>query len=341
MVELDDEKIRKIVRESYGKVAENANSSSCCELTVNPTETSSSYCCGPSVTPTQASSGSCCGPSVTPTQGSSGSCCGPSVTPTETSSDGRSVIVQDKSLNTQDYSSKIGYSEDELESIPKNANLGLGCGNPTALASIKEGETVIDLGSGAGIDCFLAANKVGKTGKVIGVDMTSQMLDNARENARKGDYENIEFRLGEIENLPVADDTADLIISNCVINLSPDKHKVYQEAFRVLKPGGRIMASDIVLTQELPLLLKQSLEAYVGCVSGAMKKEDYLNIILKAGFHDVEILGETNFPIAMMITDKFINELKEKHNLTSEQLEEIRSFKGLGTSLEVKAIKPQ
>ncbi len=326
MVELDDEKIRKIVRESYGKVAENANSYSCCGPTVNPNETSSTSCGCSSITPTDASLGSCCGPSGTPS---------------EASSDGRSVIVQDKSLNTQDYSSKIGYSEEELKNIPKNANLGLGCGNPTALASIKEGETVIDLGSGAGIDCFLAANKVGKTGKVIGVDMTSQMLDNARENARKGDYENVEFRLGEIENLPVADDTADLIISNCVINLSPDKQKVYQEAFRVLKPGGRVMVSDIVLTQELPLLLKQSLEAYVGCVSGAMKKEDYLNTILKAGFHDVEIIKETKFPIAMMITDNFINELKEKHNLTSEQLEEIRKFNGVGISLEVKAFKPQ
>ncbi len=341
MVELEDEKIRKVVRESYGKVAENANIYSCCGPTVIPTEVSSGSCCGPSVTPTESSSGSCCGSSVTPTESSSGSCCGSSVTPTETSSDGRSVIAKDRSLNTQNYSSKMRYSEEELKSVPKNANLGLGCGNPTALASVKEGETVIDLGSGAGIDCFLAANKVGKTGKVIGVDMTSQMLDNARENARKGDYENVEFRLGEIENLPVADNTADLIISNCVINLSPDKQKVYQEAFRVLKPGGRVMVSDIVLNHELPLLLKQSLEAYVACVSGAMKKEDYLNIILKAGFHDVELLKETNFPIAMMITDQFINELQEKHNLTSEQVGEIRNFKGLATSMEVRAFKPQ
>ncbi|MFW9874541.1 MAG: arsenite methyltransferase [Candidatus Thorarchaeota archaeon] len=237
---MQDEKIRKIVREQYAKIAEKSQGNSCC---------------GPSTALETSSSSSCCG---------------------------------NASLS-QNYSSKIGYTEEEQKSVPQGSNLGLGCGNPTALASIKEGETVVDLGSGAGFDCFLAANKVGNTGKVIGVDMTPQMIDTARENAYKNNYENIEFRLGEIENLPVANNTADLIISNCVINLSPDKDKVFQEAYRVLKPGGRLMVSDIVLTKELPEDIKNSMDAYVGCVSGAILKDEYIKKIEKAGFNEVEI----------------------------------------------------
>ncbi len=151
----------------------------------------------------------------------------------------------------------MGYTDKELQSIPEGANLSLGCGNPVALASLKEGETVIDLGSGAGIDCFLAAKKVGEKGKVIGVDMTPEMIDKARENAEKDNYKNVEFRLGEIENLPVADNTADVIISNCVINLSPNKKRVFEEAFRALKAGGRLMVSDIVLLKDLPEVAKE------------------------------------------------------------------------------------
>ncbi len=160
------------------------------------------------------------------------------------------------------------------------------------MASLEEGEIVLDLGSGAGFDCFLAADKVGESGRVIGVDMTAEMIEKARENVEKGDYRNVEFRLGEIENLPVSDNSVDVLISNCVINLSTDKERVYREAYRVLKPGGRIMISDIVLLKELPAALKNSIEAYVGCIAGATSKEEYLATIAAAGFQEVEIVGE-------------------------------------------------
>jgi arsenite methyltransferase len=189
----------------------------------------------------------------------------------------------------------VGYSAEELQAIPEDARMGLGCGNPTALASLKEGEVVLDLGAGGGIDCFLAAIAVGRTGKAIGVDMTPEMLHRARDNARKGGYDNVEFRLGEIENLPVADNTIDVVISNCVINLSPDKTRVFEEAYRVLKPGGRLMVSDMVLTRELPEDVKNSLAAYAGCVAGASMKEDYLMTIANAGFENVEVLSEQSF----------------------------------------------
>lgn len=180
---------------------------------------------------------------------------------------------------TEDISRRIGYSDEELGSVPEGANLGLGCGNPVALASLKEGETVLDLGSGAGFDCFLAAGRVGKKGKVIGVDMTPEMIDKARGNARKSNYTNVEFRLGEIENIPAADNSVDAVISNCVINLAPDKKKVFKEAFRVLKPGGRLMVSDLVLMKELPRTIQDSIEAYIGCLSGAIMKDEYLEAI--------------------------------------------------------------
>ncbi len=197
----------------------------------------------------------------------------------------------------------IGYNEQEMSSVPEGANLGLGCGNPVALASIKEGETVLDLGSGAGFDCFLAAQRVGEKGRVIGVDMTPEMVDKARENAREGNCHNVEFRLGEIENLPVADNTADIVISNCVINLSPDKARVFREAFRALKPGGRLMVSDIVLLKKLPTFIMNSVSAYVGCISGAVMKDEYLATIKSAGFDDVKIVEENVFPIDCMAND--------------------------------------
>jgi arsenite methyltransferase len=220
-------------------------------------------------------------------------------------------------------SKSIGYSEAELGSVPDGANLGLGCGNPVALASLKEGETVLDLGSGAGFDCFLAANKVGKAGRVIGVDMTPEMLDKARQNARKGKYGNVEFRRGEIEKLPVEDNYVDVIISNCVINLSPDKLAVFCEAFRVLKPGGRLMVSDIVLLAELPDFIKESVAAYVGCISGAMLKDDYLGAIKSAGFKDIKVIEETNFPIESMANDPTAQVIMKEMKITPEKVKEI------------------
>lgn len=237
----------------------------------------------------------------------------------------------------EDISRKVGYSEEELRSVPEGANLGLGCGNPVALASLKEGEVVLDLGSGPGFDCFLAAQRVGEKGKVIGVDMTSEMLEKARENASKGGYNNVEFRLGEIENLPAADNSVDIIISNCVINLSPDKGKVFKEAFRILKPGGRIMISDLVLLKELPQVILDSVEAYIGCLSGALLKDDYLKAVNDAGFQGTKILEETHFPIECMTNDPTAQTVMKDLNISSEVLENIA---GTVVSVKVYAVKP-
>ena len=185
------------------------------------------------------------------------------------------------------------YSPKEIAGLPRSVtDVVAGCGNPTALASLKKGNVVLDLGSGGGIDCFLAADVVGQTGKVIGVDMTPEMLQLARDNADKMQVTNVEFRLGDIESLPVADNSVDVLISNCVINLSPDKGRVFKEAYRVLKPGGWIMVSDIVLLRELPDSIKSSVEAYTGCIAGASIKKEYLAAITFAGFGDVEIISE-------------------------------------------------
>ncbi|MFA6350631.1 MAG: arsenite methyltransferase [Candidatus Omnitrophota bacterium] len=197
-------------------------------------------------------------------------------------------------------SKTVGYSDTEINAVPEGANLGFGCGNPVALASLREGDIVLDLGSGAGFDAFLSAQRVGKTGRVIGVDMTPEMVAKAKENARKGNYVNVEFRLGEIEKLPVEGNSVDAIISNCVINLSPDKEAVFKDAYRVLKSGGRLMVSDLVLAKELPEELKDSVEAYVGCLAGAIKKDEYLNLITMAGFQDVEVVSQSNYPVDAM-----------------------------------------
>jgi SAM-dependent methyltransferase len=245
----DKEKIRQSVRDSYGKIAKSGTVVG----GINPAP-------------------SCCGSSGTSTPGSStASCCG-----------GPEVAAEQ-------ISALMGYSKEDIESVIDGANMGLGCGNPVALASINPGETVVDLGSGGGFDCFLAAKQVGKTGQVIGVDMTPDMLSRARMNAEKMEIPNVEFRLGEIEHLPVADNTADIIMSNCVINLSPDKLKVYREAFRILKPGGRLAISDIVATAPLPPDIQQNLALVSACVGGAATIDDTAGMLQEAGFMDIRI----------------------------------------------------
>lgn len=212
----------------------------------------------------------------------------------------------------------VGYTADELKTLPQNANMGLGCGNPTALASISEGETILDLGSGGGIDCFLAAQKTGPSGRVIGVDMTPEMIERARLNAVETGHGNVEFRLGEIENLPVADSSVDIIISNCVINLSTQKDQVFNEAYRVLKEGGRIMISDVVLIGDLPENISKSVSAYVGCLAGAVKMDTYLQIIADAGFRDVRIIEETRIPAELWANDPIAEKVREETGITRE-----------------------
>jgi len=194
---------------------------------------------------------------------------------------------------------QLGYTEEQKAALPEGADLGLGCGNPLAHARVRPGETVLDLGSGAGVDCFLAARDAGPGGRVIGVDMTPAMIEKARANATKGGFANVEFRLGEIEHLPVADGSVDCIVSNCVVNLSPDKPQVFREALRVLKSGGRLMVSDLVLTRPLTPELRENVVLYVGCVAGAAMKDDYLAMMRAAGFADVEIVEEHGYTVGL------------------------------------------
>jgi len=247
------------------------------------------------------------------------------------------VAKAEKCCCSPEISQKIGYTQKELRSIPKGAEFSLGCGNPVALASLKEGETVLDLGSGGGLDCFLAAKIVGEKGKVIGVDMTAEMIDKARENCKKGKYKNVEFRLGEIENLPVADNAVDVIISNCVINLSPNKQRVFEEAFRVLKPDGGLMISDIVLLKELPEAIKKSKKAYIDCIAGAILKDKYIQLIKDAGFQDVKVVEETRFPIDCMTNDPDAKAVIKDLGISVESLKE---FASSVVSIKVKGTKP-
>jgi SAM-dependent methyltransferase len=254
-----------------------------------------------------------------------GSCCGPAA--------GHSCGC---GAAPPDISKLIGYSAEELGALPGGADLGLGCGNPVALASLKNGETVLDLGSGAGIDCFLAARKVGPKGKVIGVDMTAEMLEKAKKNAASGGYRNVEFRLGEIEHLPVADGSVDAVISNCVINLSPEKEQVFREVFRALRPGGRMMVSDIVLLKKLPPNVANSIDAYIGCIAGAETKPRYLAAIARAGFKDVRVEGESSYPLDL--ADPQIAGMVKQLGLSAGQAKDVA---GSIVSVKVRALKPK
>jgi len=231
----------------------------------------------------------------------------------------------------------LGYSPDDVAAIPEGADLGLGCGNPLGMLELSEGETVLDLGSGAGIDCFLAAKRVGPTGRVIGVDMTPEMVARARANAASVGADHVEFRLGELEALPVSDGSIDAIISNCVVNLVPDKARVFAEAFRVLKPGGRISISDIVLLAEVPARIRDSVEAYVACLSGAILRDEYLRLIEEAGFTDVTVTEARGFDIEDAIGRDVVDEYV-KHAEATEQ--EVRAAASAFQSIRVRAVRP-
>ena len=250
---------RRVVRERYGSIAAEGSGST------ETGDSGSSGCCGPGVD--DAATGS-----------TSSGCCGP-----DAGSEGDTDATDD------DHAATLGYTDDDVDAVAEGANLGLGCGNPTAIAGLEPGETVLDLGSGAGFDCFLAAREVGEAGRVIGVDMTPEMVERARENVERNDAENVEFRLGEIEHLPVADETVDVAISNCVINLSPDKPRVYREAYRVLRPGGRLSISDVVLTAPVPVERRGDPDSVAGCVAGAAPKGEVEAMLRDAGFVDVAV----------------------------------------------------
>lgn len=227
-------------------------------------------------------------------------------------------------LGDADASAKLGYSQEDMNAVPEGSNMGLGCGNPQAIAALKEGEILLDLGSGGGFDCFLAARQVGENGHVIGVDMTPDMISKARLNAEKGGYVNVEFRLGEIEHLPVADNSVDAIISNCVINLSPDKKQVFSEAFRVLKCGGRIAISDVVAIKEIPSEVKKDLSKYSGCVAGAAEVSEIKEMLEGVGFKNMKIA--VNEASGRFIKDWFPDSGIEKYVRSSIiEAEKIRS----------------
>ncbi len=290
----EKEEVRNAVRDRYGKIAQ-ANQ-------VNTEmDAAACECCGPVQIESQpgkaAQDAACCEPVQIESQPGKAvqdaACCEPvqiESRPGEAAQDeaccGPSVISEERLEKLSKY---MGYSKEDLESVPEGANMSLGCGNPVAMASLQSGETVVDLGSGGGFDCFLASKEVGDTGKVIGVDMTTDMISLARRNVEKMVTSNVEFRLGEIEHLPVADNTADIIMSNCVINLSPDKGQVYQDAFRVLKPGGRLAISDVLATAELPEEVRRNLALVSACVGGAATIDHTEALLLELGFVDVKI----------------------------------------------------
>jgi len=234
-------------------------------------------------------------------------------------------------------SSRLGYSEDELDAVPDGAVLGVGCGNPTAIDSLRFGEVLVDLGSGAGFDALLAARRVGPHGHVIGVDMTDAMLEKARENARKAGADNVEFRKGHIEALPIEDASVDVIVSNCVINLSPEKPKVFAEAFRVLRPGGRLQISDLVLERALPQPILDTVDAYLGCVGGAALRADYLRTVEEAGFAEVRVVNEASFAAAIDLGDPQSAEIFGRLGLS---LGEAKHYVDAVTSIHLFACKP-
>ena len=225
-------------------------------------------------------------------------------------------------VDVAEASESFGYSTEEIQSVPEGANLGLGCGNPLGLSEVREGDVVLDLGSGAGFDCFLASQRVGPSGKVIGVDTTPEMLDRARRNASSGGYGNVEFRLGDLEALPVADGTVDLVISNCVISLVPDRGQVYREALRVLKPGGRLAISDTLITTVVPEALMETRAAKLACLTATGTPEEYVQLISSAGFTDVRVVSQTRYRAELAFEDSVVEVLTNELGVALEAIEE-------------------
>ena len=225
-------------------------------------------------------------------------------------------------VGVDEASASFGYSDAEIESVPDGANLGLGCGNPLALDDIRQGDVVLDLGSGAGFDCFLAAQRVGPTGRVIGVDMTPEMLDRARSNAEKAGYDNVEFRHGVLEELPVESSTVDLVISNCVISLVPDRAQVYREALRVLKPGGRIAISDTLVDNDLPAEFENTKAAHLACLNATGTPQEYVELIEGAGFTGVRVVSETRYPTELAFEDAVVKQLTDELGVPREAIDQ-------------------
>lgn len=240
--------------------------------------------------------------------------------------------------HSEQIAKNIGYSQEILDQVPEDSNLGVGCGNPSALSKINSGETVVDLGSGAGFDAFIVSRLVGNKGTVIGVDLSKDMLNLARKNASKGDYGNVHFKEGDIEELPIEDQIANHVISNCVINLSQNKSKVFEEAYRVLKPGGSLSISDIVLEKELPDFVKNSLAGHIACVSGAEKLDAYIKYIEDAGFKDISIKSKSSFPLELMLTDPQIMKIAQQLNFNLDG-DEAKNMASRVKSVSITAIK--
>ena len=334
-----DEKIKVAVRERYGDIARQFVGESDGGAGGS---TGRASCCGPAdVTQPDAGAGeragraSCCGPADVADESSKGTdCCGSSGSSAEVGGAGRF------------------YSGDELDGLPDSVtDASLGCGNPLAIAELKPGEVVLDLGAGGGIDCFLAAKRVGPEGKVIGLDMTPDMIKLARRNAKKLDAQNVDFRWGEMEDMPLPGESVDVVISNCVINLSPDKDAVFGESFRVLRPGGRLSVSDIVVDGELPAAIRENLNAWAGCLAGALDESDYLDKIRAAGFEGVEVLSRDYADIEEAAEWEQVQAMVVREDGTVLEEEEAQAFlDGAGVtphdlarkvaSIKVRAYKP-